>query len=335
MASLARPGSLKWSHIADGGCENASWTMALPKRWNNPLVSTGALAEIRLGSSPLWAGLLTEPRQSEDGWAFQATGFAEILRDYLCFDAAFNTTSIPNTAIDRAIARKLGTYGVTRLSDFGSSAFGEADETDALNKVGSLLDASTVAQSKRWGVDARKRVYSATDPTTPTYYLIGMPGRLGLADDDFASDIYLRYRNGVDTYATATASDSSSGHRRELGIDGTELGVMSSGKAATIVAGEVAKGRARFAQTDAVNPSSFQLVRPGGRAASLRTVAAGGVSGCMVRRFGVTDQKGRPVPYLDYVVGKTEYEDGAATIMLSAVDLATRTIGDKLTRAAS
>ncbi len=337
MGSLGFVGGLKWSHVADGGCEEASWTMALSRRWNHPTVRTGALVEQRLGPWPVWAGVLTEPRQSEDGWAFQATGLAQIARDYLCFDGSLNTTSIPNTAIDQAIARGLNVYGVTRASDFGATAFGEADATDALNRLGPLLDAVALEGSQRWGVDARRRLYRATEPTTPSYYLIGMPGRLGLADDDYASNIYLRYRSGVATYATATATDAdaAAAYRREHPIDATDMGVMNSTKAGNLVAGELAKGRALFAQTDAVNPSGFQLVRPGGGGASLRTIAAGGMAGLMVRRFGVTDQQGRPLPYLDYVVGKTEYEDGAATIMLSAVNLAARTLGDKLTRDAA
>lgn len=324
-ATIAGVGELKWSSTATGGSEQASWRMPLPDTFTHPALRTGALVEIREGSANVWSGALSEPNLSESGWDFTALGLSEEATGFLALDEDGNTTSIPDVAIDAAIARGLRW---TRPVSLSSVAFAEADETDFINTLADLLDAWATSEGKRWGVDADGEVYAATDPTTPTYYMTPGSTRIGLADDNYASDLFLRYRDSASTYATEHVSDpaATSLRRFEHPVDLTTMGVITSGQAVAIGDGMLAKGKARYAVTDAVTPNQFQLTTPGGQPVQLSPVRAG----VMVRSFGVINEQGVTLPHFDWVIGKTEYEAGAREIQLAPTELAARALGDVL-----
>lgn len=334
ISSIGRPGSLRWSHSVEGGPEQASWEMDLAQTFSHPALRLGAKVEILSGPGVIWGGVLDEPDRGDKGISFSAAGYAAEARGYACFDGSLNTTSIPDTAIDQAIARGLGTkYGITRPSSISNVAFGPSTQTDQLNKLGDLLDAyATSDGGKRWGIDPNGRFYKAADPTTPTLCLRAGAAKVGFAGDDYASTIYLRYKSGPSTYATATASDTfaESVQRRELLVDGTTAGTIDSTKANALAAGELTKGRARYAFTDPVTVGGFQLTTLGGQPVAPEWLAAGGANGLMVRQYGVTNEQGVPLSYLDWVVGRTEVEDEEGKIILSPVNLASRALGDVL-----
>lgn len=327
LPTVGGVGSLKWSTIADGGSEQASWRMPLPDSFVHPDLHIGAEVQIREGTLPVWSGVLSEPNISEDGWEFTATGLFEKAgqNGFLCFDAFGNTSSIPDVAIDRAIADGIGW---TRPASLSSVAFSESDETDYLNSLSDLLDAWATSEGKRWSVNAAGEVYAYADPTIPTWHMAPGSTRLGLAGDDYASDIYLRYRDSASTYATEHVSDpvASADFHSEHPVDLTTLGVITGAQATAIGTGMLAKGKARFAVTDAMTPNRYQLTTPGGQPAYLPFVRAGQ----MVRSFGVVNQQGVTLPYFDWVIGKTEYEAGSREIQLTPTELAARALGDIL-----
>lgn len=334
LSTIGKPGDLKWSHSIAGGSEQTSWSMDLPQTYNHPALRLGADVEIMSGPGPIWGGVLDEPdRTGGDGISFSAAGYASEAAEYLCFDGSLNTTSVPDTAIDQAIARGLNKYGITRPTSISNVAFAAGDSTDAVNQLGSLLDAYCKSDGgKRWGIDPAGRFYKAADPTTPTLHLRAGAAKVGFAGDDYASNVYLRYKTGPTTYATATATDTfaASVQRRERAVDGTVAGVILGSKAAALAQGELDQGRARYAFTDPVTAGSYQLTTPGGQPVAPEWIAAGGPVGLMVRQFGVTNEQGMPLNYLDWVVGRTEVEDGAAKMILSPVNLAARSYGDVL-----
>ena len=175
---------------------------------------------------------------------------------------------MPDTAIDAAIARGLKW---SRPASLSSTAFVEdaatGDQTDALNYLGDLLDAWAQSNSKRWGVDADLNVYAAADPTTPAYHLTPGAGRFGLADDDYASAVFVRYLNASGQYATASADNDVTGDQygiAEYGLDATSMGVLTSTKAAGLAAGALKKGKARLGWTAGITPNPWQLTTPGG-----------------------------------------------------------------------
>lgn len=328
VATIGAVGSLRWSTIADGGTEEVSWRMPLPDTFTNPAMRTGKLVQLKQGSANVAACILSEPNLNADGWEFTGLGLSDEANNYLCLDSGGNTTSIPDVAIDQAIARGLPW---TRPASLSNVAFAATAQTDSLNYLSDLLDAWATNQGKRWAVDADGQVYAYTDPTTPTWYMTPGSARIGLADDDYASNLYGRYKSSVSTYATVTASDATAAakRRREYPVDLTSLGVVTGAKATATLTGLVTKGAARYAWTEPVTPNRYQLTTPGGTPAYLPFVKAGD----MVRTFGVVDEQGNVTPYFDWVIGKTEYEDGAQTIQLSPTTMAARALADVLSLA--
>lgn len=329
LATVGAWGDLKYSHVADGGCEQASWEMSLPHGFTHPAVHPGAVIEIREGSSNVWAGALNDrPNQQSDGTSFSAAGLAADLGTDLCLDGSGNTTTKPDTAIDRTIADG---RPVTRPASLSNASFAASDDTIAINKIGDLLNAWSDSANVRWGVDADRVVYKAADPTTPRYYLAAEGTQLGLAEDDYWSDLYGRYQSGPNSYATVHASDSlaSAQYRKEQDVDLTSYGIITSFKAQSIVDGLIAKGKARFALTEPLTVSSSQLTTPGGTPVYLPFVKGQE----MVRAFGVVNEQGIPLPYYDFIIGRTEHVDGSGQITLSPVNLADRRLGDVLATA--
>jgi len=326
LASVAGVGDLTFSTVADGGSESASWRMDLRRSFTHPALRNGALVQIRAGAVNVWRGVLSEPdRSDDDGWTFNAAGLATEGAGYICFDASLNTSSKPDESIDQAIARGLRWQRPNSLSNVDFAASGQ---TDALNKVTDLLNAWSTSVSKRWGVDPDGNVYAAADPTEPSWHLRMGGGKVGLAEDEYASDLYLRYQPTSTTYATAHVADSiaSSGRRWEEGVDATTLGVITGAKAAGVGDGMIARGKARYAWTQAAEPSRLQITTPGGTPAYLPFVKAGQ----MVRLHDVLNEQGLPVSYVDFIIGRTEYAAGSDTIKIAPAQLAARTLGDVL-----
>lgn len=327
LATIGGVGGLKYSFTANGGCEQASWRMNLDPSFTHPALVAGKVVEIRLGPENVWAGILDEPDRT-DGWTFTAAGKAADLRTYTCLDALLNTTTKPDVAIDRAIADGMS---VTRPNSLSAASYAASDDTVHLNRVGDLLDAWGDSVSKRWGVDEESQVYAATDPTTPSYYLTAGSGKIGLADEEYVSDLYGRYQDAPGSYQTVHVNDptASAAHRREEQVDLTVQGIMTGGKATNILLGAIAKGAARYAWTAPVTPSPYQLTTPGGQPVCLSFVRAQE----MVRMFGVLDEQGGPVSYVDFVLGRVEYEPAARSIVLSPLNLAARNLTDVLAKA--
>lgn len=328
-AALLTPygyGELTWSHAADGGCKEISWKMGFPANFSHPSFVRGKWVEVREGPWSVCAGLLTEP-DIDDDWTFTAVGGATLADNgFLALDGSGNVSFTPDTAIDRAITKGIGW---TRPASLSSSAFKSTTTTDDLLYLGALLDQWADSAGKRWGVNAQREVYAAADPTTPTWYMVPGSGRFGLADDDYASTLVLRYVASGGSYATTTVTDTDAESRfgpREYGVDLTSLGVLTAGQAQAVGNGMIAKGKARMGFTSGIEASPFQLLTTGGRPAPLALVKGQQ----MVRQFGVLDSQGQPIPYADWVIGETSYDAGSSTISLTPVGLAARDLGTAL-----
>lgn len=329
-ATIGAVGSLRWTTTAKGGLDTVTWRMSLPDTFDHQALRMGSLVELFAGPAPLGPAVLNEPNHTKDGWDFSAVGiFDDLYTAYLCLDSGGNTTSIPDVAIDQAIADG---FPVTRPTSLSSVAFAEADETDFLNNIGDLLDAWAESEGKRWRVNPDATITAAVDPTTPDWHLVPGAARIGLDSEDYASVLGLRFRDSASTFATVVIEDTSaSGKRRKaVPVDLTGLGVITSGKATDIGEGMLAQGKARYAFSNAVSPSRFQLVTPGGTPAFLPSVRGGQ----LVRMFGVIDPQNPNNPHFDWVIGRTDYEAGAKAIELSPVELAARNLPDILTAVA-
>lgn len=321
-SSIAPWGGLEWATKITGGMDEITWAMDTDTLFRHPALRPDALVEIFDGPSRIGAGLMVEPDVASG--SFTATGLYRAAEHYLCLDGSDLGTSIPNVAIDAAIAR--GLPWKRRDSFYASRHTPEGDNAvEGSNNLASLLDGVADGVSAYWRIDEDGYVTGGVAATTPTWHLPAGLTDLGLAEDEYASDLYSRRLATGGTFAIDSRGDAAARAafgRREAAVDLTSLAVINSAKAEGILDGMLAKGRARPAFTESVEVSSQQLLTAGGVPGDLSMVQAGQV----VRSHGFYDDiaylSGRT--YLDWLIGETKYEDGSDVITLSPQGLAPR-----------
>lgn len=209
LETHAPVGEMVIEHRWPFGCWEAKWSMTLRPRQRLPGIVKGAKVEVLLGSLQIWAGTLTEPDRSEGN--FVASGSARLAEHAPAMNSSGKTTTVPDTAIDRAIA--LGWLDWTRPTSISNAAYAGTDSStvdgsDQLNTVAALLDAYTLENDVRWGVDAYRRVYKATDPTEVTWDMHPAVQVLASASDRLAGTIVARW---ADSFGTKTTTITGSG----------------------------------------------------------------------------------------------------------------------------
>jgi hypothetical protein len=324
----------RWGQGASGMYE-ASWTMPLPAQFGHPLLKTGTLVELMDGSyrvgSPL---VMSEPAVGSglaDPWTFTATGIGrevEGTNAFYALDSGGNTTSIPSSAVDRAITDGWRVAG--RLASVPTTATGGSSTSDELMTMGSLFNAAADPLSKRWGVNSDNYVFFVADPTTPTYHVTPGAVALGTTDDDYASVVLVRYQDSTSgayatVYALSTQTNTRFG-RREYPANLIPLGPISAASAQAYADGIMAKVKGRLGWTNGLTLTSNELLIAGGVPADLSIVAEDVGKGCMVRLHGIWDDllEFNGQTWLDIVIGQAQLVDGAQTINLSPAGLAPR-----------
>lgn len=307
----------KWG-VGGGGLHEIKWEADTTPSYRPPVLHGGALVELFDGPARLGAATLEDPDVASG--SFVARGLYRRAEDFLCLDAAGDGTSVPNTAIDRAIVRGLEW---NRPASISATAFTGTALTAGANYLNSLLDAYVEEAGTRWYVDAALGVRTAADQTTPTWYLQPDLVDLGATQDGYASSLFGRYQSGSGL-VTATAADALAGTTfgtHEEAVDLTSLGTISAPKATAILTSLLAD-KARPAFTARMEVTSDQLTTPGGVPADLSMVEAGQV----VRVQGIYDDiralGGRN--YLDFVIGDTDYADQSEVIQIGPLNLAPR-----------
>lgn len=327
----------RWGEGACGMYE-ASWTMPLSPGFEHPLLRRGTIVELMDGpyrvGSPL---VMSEPGRGtgfDDPWQVTCTGIGrEVEGDnsFYALDGSGDTTTIPTTAVDAAIARGWQIAG--RDTSIPGSGPSSSATSDDLQTVGALLTSiGQLVNGSRWGVGQDNLVRLMTDPTTPTYHVVPGAAALGTADDDYATVVLFRYLDDVThTYATAVSPTSPSNvetryGRREYPVDGTALGEIPAANAQGFADGILAKSKGRLAWVGGLTLTSNEILTSGGVPASLSKVAEDVGSGCMVRLHGIFDDllEFTGNTWLDIIVGEAKLTDGAQTIDLTPLGPAPR-----------
>jgi hypothetical protein len=284
----------------------------------------------RVGS-PL---ILAEPAKGNgpgDPWQFTATGIGrdvEGSNSFYAFDGSGNTTTVPTTAVDQAMADGWRIAG--RDASVTSTSPSSSTTSDGLNTVGALLSAAAQAAGKRWGVKNDNLLYFMSDPTTPTYQVTPGAVVLGTADDDYASTVKVRYLDSTSgAYATRTATNAQTAATfgvRQFPVDITDRGAMSSTAAQNIADQILALSKGRMGWANGLTVTSNELLTMGGVPADLSKVLEDVGNGCMVRIHGISNDllayNGQT--WLDIVIGEAKYTDGAQAIDLNPLGLAPR-----------
>lgn len=325
-SSIAAWGSLAWKTALPGGMAEISWSMDVDSSFRHPSLAIDSLVEVYDGGSRIGAGLLTEPDLKAG--TFTATGLYQAGNHYLAQDATGAGTSVPNTAVDRAILRGMRW---NRRDSISAAAYAGSGDATAANYVNTLLEAYSNEVGKWTHLDGDGYVTMLAPPTVPTWHLAPGVGDLGLSEGDYASDLYGRRLASGGTFEVETRGDADARAafgRREAPVDLTTQGVITEAKANAILDGLLLKGRARPAFTNSVDVSPDMLLSAGGVPADLTMVQAGQ----MVRSHGFYDDSryldGRT--YLDWIIGETAHADGSGVITLSPLGLEPRTLADVL-----
>lgn len=324
MSGIAAWGDLRTSTRLTGDWE-ASWSFIRPptrQTLRHPALHHGAPVEVMLGPIPVWVGSLIEP--DWDSGDLVAMGAPRQGEDAQALTAAGQTTTKPDVAIDQAIAR--GVLNWTRGHTFGATAIGEADDVGDLSSVARLLDAwATDADNPSgWRVD-RQRVLHAVDnneAADPAWFITPGSGELGVADDERADRIFLRYSDNTVGGALRTASypatTPAGGVERRGAV--INLGPVSPAKATRLARGIWRRMNGHSGWTNGLKLTRSQVTTTGGLPANLALIKAGDT----MRLLGVPDPRGL-AHHLDVVIGETDLDWEAGEIQVNPVGLAART----------
>lgn len=327
LRSIGPHSPVAYSHVWPHGSELASWTMVPGTK--HPALSARALVEVFDGGIRVWRGFLNEPGTSGE---FTASGDYLRLSGILALDGAGTSASnTPDTAFDSAATRgaftEAGVVRLTRPASLSTASWGTASEPMDLLQ---LIDEALAGLGLRWYVDADGAVRTASDPTTPKYYVPQAAAGYGLAlaDDAYFSHLVGYYVSALDVNGNDVISvrppigATTRWGRKEGVVDLTAMRVISAATADTQVTNRLALVGPRMGFAESLNLGYGQLTTPGGTPVALTMPRAGE----MVRLVGVADQTWPTgdKPYTDIVIGRSSYREGDATVQLDPVNLALR-----------
>lgn len=314
------------SHSWPGGSESASWEMD-PGVFH-PSLRGSAPVTIYDGGIPIWAGTLMEP--NGDG-SYDAIGLASQAAGVPCLTVGGLPTTVPNEAIDGAIARgdvQWAPRGITVLP----TAWAPAADVGALD-LKQLLDGYADEVGMRWQITPTGAIEMKADPTAPQWIVPHAAAGTGLtpAEDEFYSHLVGYYLSAVDTYASETvgSDEAAAAFRRRTGpVDLTDLGVIDSTRATDILTGMFLKVGARMGWAEQLTLSHGQITTLGGTPASLKQVQAGQ----MIRLAGVVDtsRANRLGTSIDVVIGNSQHAGEEDQVTLKPLGYASRTLADVL-----
>lgn len=300
-----------------GGPFEATFGLALPPGFRHPVLQRGREVVFTDAAARRWGGTIADI--DRDTWKITADGYCRQAESTPALTGAGATSAVPDTVIDAAIARG-ELVGWRRAASYGASPLTTATTTDELNTVDTLLTDYAALAGQRWSVDADGYVARATDAVTPTLYLA--PGNLdvGVVDDQYATHVFLRYRDATNAgaYTTASVVDqvaADSFDPKSITESAVDLGPITPTKAVALATALLNRMRPRLGWTESIEINGSQLTDMTGQPADLLSVTAGRV----LRIFGSYDeQSGAGV--VDAVVGESRYTPGARTITLAPMN---------------
>lgn len=314
LSAVGLWGDLTVEHRWPYGCWEVDWSMtSITTKKRPPALATNTPVDVFLGRHPIWSGQLTEPDWNSG--QFVAQGWVRQGETAPCLTSGGLTTSVPNTAIDNAIAK--GWVGWMRPTSISSTAYaatdtGTGDATDNLNTITALMDAYTQENQLRWGVDALQRVWTAPDPTSATWDISPETNALGVSSAALATSIAARYiADNVGTLATVVIG---TGGPVAL-VDLTSRGQITLTRATTICNAILAQTAGTTGWTNGLTLTRDQIMG-GGTHPNLGLV----VAGQRVRLRGQRDPRGLDAN-TSAVIGTSLWHVADGTIDLTPTDL--------------
>ena len=310
---------VEWASRWPYGDFEASAKVTMPPGWSHPALRPGLEARIHRGGR-LWLGNLASfDRESGE---LRMVGRIQQANGYYALDATGTTTSVPETAVDAAIAGDPGTrsrLSWARLDPFAlDPATGlevqvtSAAATDDLIKILDLLDAASLQIGKYPHMGSGGVIEMRAQSTTPYWQVRPNTVELGFSDAAYASTILVRFLDASagGVRATATAEDAAAAavSHVEHAVDATGLGQITTAKATSIGNAILARALAlQFTNSFELTPST--LMGMGGGTGDPTTLKATDV----IRVHGARHPRW-PLAWVDVVPGEVRCKEGSATV---------------------
>lgn len=296
-----------------GGSWELTWKMDFKPGFRHHDLVRGASVVAKIGTSAEWRGTLTEPDM--DSMDFTAQGLCRQGETALALDLA-GMTSDPGDAVFFAEARGVLDWG--SLETF--TPVTTSGETEGVTKIADLLDSYTTERGTNWAVSPGGLLYTYADPTSPRWMVTPGSGVLGVADDDYWTDLVGTYLTTTGAYAQVYSTDPNpQAGRRERGVDMTRLGWMTTVRAQAALDAMLAKGLARTGWTNGLEVAHGQLLTMGGTPASVSLVRGGH----MVHLAGLADERG-VTQFTNIIADETVWNVAENKTQINPVGLAAR-----------
>jgi hypothetical protein len=242
-------------------------------------------------------------------------------------DGSSNPTTVPNTAIDQALARGDLPGWIARITFNRPSALATTAPTETLT-LAELLQRDADSVSFVPWISSSGEISHRAIPTTPLYQTTLPDGQLTTASDDYVTHLIATYFttsfvNATRTYpSTATTAESDQWGKVTKTVDLRSLGVITTGTVDAILAGMLAKGMARPTWAGTLDVTAAELTTLGGSPSYLPAISAGDG----IRLNGVYNDSRVLGGYTstDITAGRVEYTDGAATARITPVGFTPR-----------
>lgn len=166
MGALGHVNGLNYSFVYPGGCDQASWTLALPPQWRTDAMNPGRRVEMWRGNSRVWEGILDEPVPNTSGWSCTAHGSGTYGASFMAHYTSWTIDNVLNTAITRGLRWTKPT--------FGSIGWMQTVQDDAAITITDFMNNATVQAGLLWNIDQRQNnlVSIAAPPTTVNRLLV-------------------------------------------------------------------------------------------------------------------------------------------------------------------
>lgn len=304
-----------------GGSWELRWTTDFPINFRHQDMRRGALVSLQAGGRSIWNGILSETNY--DTQEFVAIGRCRQAEDAAALGFGV-LSSNPAEVVSWGILR--GALNWSGLNNLPSVPLTEDADSGPLNTVASVLDAWALSAGVGWWIDPgpSPMVAFAAAPAIPAFDITAGAGVLGLADEEYVSDLYGRHASAPGVYGTVEAHDDTEGIGRvERLVDLTPRGYLTASEAEGLLENMLAATKARTGWTSSVSVSHGQ-VTVGGTPVALSEVASR--PNQMVRLLGLYDERGATT-HTDVVVDETVWNVTEQTVEIKPVGLAARDLG--------
>lgn len=324
LSTVTRWGDLTFSGSWPGGCNELTFTATTAYGTRVASLLRAARLDLCWSGGTVWSGSVQEPDWNGTEVRVTAQGAFREAVGYTPLDGSDVPSDNALTATNRAIAHGLGWTVGTGIPNTSLGA------TSPYANLAGLLDDHATNLAKSWYVGADRVVNMVAAATTPSYQIRAGAQDMGIAVDDFASQVVLIYHDsGTDStksviypaFGSDGVYEATWGHQEWM-KDITDQGAMTALVASGIAQAVYEKTKQKPGFTNGLELGVGEIVDSGWRPIHPARVALEGW-GKVARHHGVPDVA-LATPYTDFVIGSTSHAAGSQTVTVNPVGLAAR-----------